>query len=191
MHLRDRVRELRLVPAGELRRNEKNWRRHPQRQRDALSAVLREIGYAGAVLAYEAGDELKLIDGHLRVDEAGEDDVPVLVVDLTEAEADRLLAIYDPLGAMAETDRVKLAGLLNEADQSITSLIHDLDPAGGAEPKGGGGKRPAPMLKFGDTQVALTEGEADSLRQLSSDYRQQHGSTIGFWGWLASHAGLA
>src|SRR5262249_19617649 len=97
--IRDRIKEFRRVPARDLVANAKNWRRHPEAQRKALRAVLEEIGFAGAALARE--DEhgrLILIDGHLRADELSDDEtpVPVLVLDVNEGEADKLLATYDP-----------------------------------------------------------------------------------------------
>jgi hypothetical protein len=36
--------------------HELNWRRHPRRQRAALSAMLREIGYANALIARRQED---------------------------------------------------------------------------------------------------------------------------------------
>ena len=67
MQIRDRIKELRRVPARELRPNPKNWRTHPPAQQDALRGVLAEIGYAGALLVRELDNEsLELIDGHLR-----------------------------------------------------------------------------------------------------------------------------
>jgi len=51
--IRDRIRELRRVPARELLPAENNWRRHPKSQADALRGVLAEIGIADAVLARE------------------------------------------------------------------------------------------------------------------------------------------
>lgn len=78
-HIRDRIRELRRVPARELVLNPKNWWRHPEMWVDAL-------------LAREPPDEsLMLIDGHLRKETAPDAVVPVLVLDLDEAEADKLL----------------------------------------------------------------------------------------------------
>ena len=47
---RNRIKGLRWVRAGDLRSNPKNWRRHPQAQRDALRGLLEEIGYADALL---------------------------------------------------------------------------------------------------------------------------------------------
>ena len=50
MQIRDRIKELRRVPAGELRPNPRNWRMHPSEQQDALRGVLAEVGYANALL---------------------------------------------------------------------------------------------------------------------------------------------
>ena len=113
MDVRDRVKEMLLVPADQLIASPSNWRRHPQAQQRALSAVLDEVGFAGAVIAREDEDGgLVIIDGHARAEMVGDATVPVLVTDLTEAEADVVLATYDPIGAMAETNEDALAPLL-------------------------------------------------------------------------------
>lgn len=67
-HLRDRIVELRRVPARDLLANPRNFRRHPPAQRAALDAVLEKIGMAGALLARDTPGGLELIDGHLRTD---------------------------------------------------------------------------------------------------------------------------
>ena len=56
MHIRDRVKELRRVRAGELVPSERNWCTHPPSQREALQGVLAEVGFAGALLARELDD---------------------------------------------------------------------------------------------------------------------------------------
>ncbi len=63
-----------------------------------------------------------LIDGHLRAETLGNADVPVLVLDVNEAEADKLLATIDPLGAMAEADADKLRELLEEVETASEAL---------------------------------------------------------------------
>jgi hypothetical protein len=114
MQIRDRVRELRRVRAGDLRPNPKNWRTHPEPQRNALRGVLAEVGYADALLARELADgSLELIDGHLRAETTPEAEVPVLIVDVSAAEADLLLATLDPLAALAGRDDAALAALLD------------------------------------------------------------------------------
>jgi DNA modification methylase len=123
MKIRDRIKELRRVKASELRPNPKNWRTHPQKQLDAIRGVLAEVGFAGAELARELPDgTLQLIDGHARAEIAGEAEVPVLVLDVDEAEADKILATFDPIGAMATADAVKLDAILREVETGNEAL---------------------------------------------------------------------
>lgn len=123
MKIRDRIRELRRVPASELRPNPKNWRTHPQAQADALRGVLAEVGIADAVLARELKDgTLMLLDGHLRVETMGDQILPVLVLDVDEAEGDKVLATLDPLAAMAEADAAKLDAILRDVDTGSPEL---------------------------------------------------------------------
>jgi site-specific DNA-methyltransferase (adenine-specific) len=123
MKIRDRISELRRVPASELRPNPKNWRTHPKAQTDALKGVLAEVGIADAVLARELEDgTLMLLDGHLRVETMGDQILPVLVLDVNEAEGDKVLATLDPLAAMAESDAAKLDAILREVDTGSPEL---------------------------------------------------------------------
>lgn len=123
MNIRDRIRELRRVPAAELRPNPKNWRTHPQAQADALRGVLAEVGIADAVLARELPDgTLMLIDGHLRTETMPDAVLPVLVLDVDEAEADKILATLDPLAAMAEADAAKLDAILREVNTGSAAV---------------------------------------------------------------------
>ena len=112
MRIRDRILDLRRIRAGTLLPNPKNWRTHPKAQREALQGLLSEIGYADALLARETPAGLMLIDGHLRAEATPDTEVPVLVLDLDEKEADKLLATLDPLAAMAGADDERLAAIL-------------------------------------------------------------------------------
>lgn len=125
--MRDRIKELRRVPASELVQNEANWRRHPERQRQALRAVLQEVGIADAAIAYEDADgRLVLIDGHLRRDEL--ETVPVLVLDVNANEADILLGTLDPLAGMAAADTDALRALVDRIDagDAVGQLLAEL-----------------------------------------------------------------
>ena len=123
MQIRDRIKELRRVAASELRPNPKNWRSHPVEQTEALRGVLAEVGIADAVLARECEDgSLMLLDGHLRVETLPEAEIPVLVLDVTEAEGDKILATLDPLAAMANADAAKLEDLLREVQTGSEAL---------------------------------------------------------------------
>ena len=120
---RDRIKELRRVPAKDLVANEKNWREHDVRQQDAMLELLSEIGYADALIAYEQPDgKLKLINGHMRAGLTPEHEVPVLVLDVTEAEADKLLATFDPVSSFAVTNKAKLKSLID----SLQINNHDM-----------------------------------------------------------------
>lgn len=138
MQIRDRVKELRRVRAGDLVPNAKNWRLHPKSQQDALRGVLAEVGYADALLARELPDgSLVLIDGHLRAETTPDMVVPVLVIDVNEAEVDKILATLDPLAAMADADGAKLDALLREVNtgsEALQQMLDDLAESAGVLP---------------------------------------------------------
>tara|TARA_R110002073_G_scaffold250740_2_gene413428 strand:- start:174 stop:665 length:492 start_codon:yes stop_codon:yes gene_type:complete len=128
---RDRIKELRRVPASELKINPKNWRTHPDSQAEAMKGVLSDVGWADAVLARETPDGLELIDGHLRKEIAPDELVPVLVLDVDEEEADKILLTHDPLAAMAEQNTFQLDQLIQsvETDNAgLAAMIADLPP---------------------------------------------------------------
>lgn len=129
--IRDRVIELRRVKRGEVLPNARNWRRHPEGQRAALTGLLSTIGIAGAALAYYSArndNQLTYIDGHLRDEEIG-DGLPVLITDLNDEEADLLLASYDPVAALAQADREQLDSLLKDVraeDEALAEMLKGL-----------------------------------------------------------------
>ena len=90
---------------------------------------------------------LELIDGHLRTETTPDAIVPVLVLDVDEAEAAKILATFDPLGAMAETDGAALAALLAEVqtgDAALEKMLADLQAGAGLIaplPEGGRARR--------------------------------------------------
>lgn len=134
IEFRDRVTELRRVPASELIPNPSNFRQHSVEQKAAIRAVLGDIGFAGAELAYETDEGLILLDGHARQEIAGDQLVPVLVLDITQAEADIVLATYDHLGTMATVDDSALRELLESIETDspdiaalLTSMAEDAE----------------------------------------------------------------
>jgi ParB-like nuclease domain len=121
--IRDRIRELRRVRAADLQPNPRNWRLHPASQRAALQGILSEVGFADALLARELPDgRLELVDGHLRAETAPDQIVPVLVLDVDEAEANKILLTLDPLAAMAEAGQDQLDSLLREVETDSAGL---------------------------------------------------------------------
>ena len=141
MRIRDRVKDLRRVRAGDLRPSPRNWRTHPKAQQEALQGVLAEIGNADALIARELDDgALEIIDGHLRAQTTPEMLVPVLVLDVTAAEADKLLLSLDPLAAMAEADPLRLQALLSEVrtdNAALAAMLAGLGRTYGVEGAGG------------------------------------------------------
>ncbi len=128
MQIRDRIRELRRVLASELKPHPRNWRKHPDAQQDALRGVLAEIGYADALLVRELTDgSLQLIDGHLRAETTPDQPVPVLVLDVNEEEANKILATHDPLSGMAAVEQTMLAELLADVETDSDAVRDMLD----------------------------------------------------------------
>jgi DNA modification methylase len=130
MNIRNRIKELRHVRAADLRPHPKNWRKHPEAQQNALRGILAEVGFVDALMVRELPDgSLQIVDGHLRAEATPDAMVPVLVVDLNDAEAEKVLATFDPLAAMAEPDEAQLEALLRgiETDsEALAALLDDL-----------------------------------------------------------------
>lgn len=107
--------------------NPRNWRIHPKGQQDALGSVLDEVGWVQQVLVNRTTGNV--VDGHLRVELAlskNEATVPVLYVELTEAEEALVLASLDPLSAMAASDESKLRELLTDISVDKDELMAQL-----------------------------------------------------------------
>ena len=107
--------------------NPKNWRRHPKAQKEALSSVLQQVGWAGALLYNETSG--RIIDGHLRREVAQDGKVPVLIGSWTEEQEALILATLDPLAAMAEADADKVRALLEglgEQDAAVQAVLDGL-----------------------------------------------------------------
>ena len=121
--MRDRIKELRRVKASELRPNPRNWRTHPPDQQAALKGILAEVGFADALLVRELRDgSLEIVDGHLRAETTPDELVPVLVLDVTAAEAAKILATHDAITTLAVPDLAQLRTLLDECDFSQPNI---------------------------------------------------------------------
>jgi len=128
--VRDRVRELRRVRAGDLVPHPQNWRHHPDGQRVVCAELLGQLGYADALLVVEQPDgRLQLIDGHLRAETTPDAVVPVLVLDLNEDEARQVLLSLDPLAMLAETNATARDALLKSANFHTQSVLQELSAA--------------------------------------------------------------
>lgn len=192
-NIKDRIKELRRVPATSLLPNPKNWRTHPKAQQDALAGMLAEVGMVDACIARELPDgSLMLIDGHMRTKTAADAQVPVLILDVTEAEADKIMATLDPLAAMAETNAVALDALLRDMDTGsewLKKMCADLsESAGILDPTF------ASQIEPSEAKGADTERDysASSIRQIVLVFEQdQYESIVEAMGEHAEKFGLA
>jgi len=125
-----------------------NARRHPAVQRDALRGSLDELGWVAPVIVNDRTGYV--LDGHARVEEAiseGVPVVPVVHVDVDPAQEHLMLAVFDPISAMAKLDSDRLDDLLasietdnaalNDLLASLTGETVDDLPVKGPKPKDG------------------------------------------------------
>ncbi len=158
MSIRNRITRHVRVRAGDLMPHELNPRIHRDAQREALTAIIEEVGFARSLLAYELPDgRLKLIDGHLRADLHPDLQVDVEVLDVNDAEARALLLSLDPLSLLADYDTTVLDQLRQQTTTSsdaLDNLWRSIDEAGSSSEetleKAGKapGKEPAVVEQF-------------------------------------------
>jgi len=128
LDVRDRIVEFTRIKASELTPHPQNWRKHPKAQQAAMSGILKEVGYVDALMVRQHEGGYQIIDGHLRAETTPDATVPVLVVDLDDAETALVLATFDPLAAMAEASAEHLEALLHEVnttDAAIQAMLAD------------------------------------------------------------------
>ncbi len=138
MIIRNRIVATRIVTPDEVAPNPRNWRAHPQRQRDALRGILADVGIAAPVIAYHSqrnGGRLTLIDGHERMTVGAP--FPAVILDVSDEEADKLLATFDPITSLAGVDVAKLDDLLRDVttdSPALSAVIADLARDAGIAP---------------------------------------------------------
>lgn len=111
------------VSPDSLLANPFNHRRHPQKQRDALAAAIRDVGFIRSVTVNRRTGHL--IDGHERVWQAMTNEEPLIdveYVDLSEAEEKTALATLDRIGELAEVDAAALDALLRDIETGEAEL---------------------------------------------------------------------
>ncbi len=111
--------------AADIEEHPKNPKIHGAKQNEPLKALLDEIGKIDSLKAYRserAGGKLVYWDGHgrrnLRPDEVWRVDV----YDLTESEADLVVASFDPIGWLATQSREHLDSLLRDVGTGSADL---------------------------------------------------------------------
>lgn len=128
-----------LIPAHQLLAHPDNARRHPAPQREALRGSLDTLGWAAPILVSKHSQFL--LDGHARVEEALTRDentlIPVIEVDLTEAEEKLFLASFDYITYLATYDRDQLDTLLrsvNTDNEALQTMLAGMAEAQGIVP---------------------------------------------------------
>jgi hypothetical protein len=125
--MRDRVKGLIRIMAKDLAPNPNNWREHPVEQVAAFRKVLDDVGFADVLLVYESSEgKYTLIDGHMRAGLLQNEELPAVVLDVTEKEANDILVTLDPIAAMAKTNREKLEELKAVVGIDITGVLSRL-----------------------------------------------------------------
>ncbi len=125
MNIRNRIIDHVKVKAKDLIPHPLNFRKHPDKQRQALAASYAEVGFARSLLGYRLPEgKIQLIDGHLRKDFDPDMEVTVELLDVTEDEARKLLLTIDPLAELAETDQAVVAQLAATV-QADSKLLDD------------------------------------------------------------------
>lgn len=115
-------------PAKDFIANPLNWRTHPEFQRRALNGILSEVGWVTGVI--ENATTGNVIDGHARIGEALAQNentlVPFIRVQLSEEEEKKVLAVLDPIGALAGTDDERLrelSSILEFESDALSELV--------------------------------------------------------------------
>ena len=92
--------------------------------------MLGTVGVVGAGIGRDTRSGVELIDGHLRADLADDSEMPVLIVDLNDDEAKKVLATYDPLSALAIPDvdafKLLLTGIELDEHAELRKVVTDI-----------------------------------------------------------------
>ena len=116
--------------------NPHNWRTHPDIQANELEKILETVGWIQDVIINQRTGHM--VDGHLRAQLAmrrDEPEVPVTYIDISLEEELLMLAVYDPIGALATRDRGKLSDVLADTKQAFPESDVDFAAILGADKK--------------------------------------------------------
>jgi hypothetical protein len=154
------------VPPTQLTANPKNWRIHSARQRSTYKAFKSKYGWLQTVLLNLTTG--KLLDGHMRVDEAiksKEKAVPVSIIAVSEEEENEILATLDSIGLLAQRNTQALESLLKATKKSSESLKTSKDDS----------ERKLAQLRT-DLQASLKQPnpQAPALKQSTTRLRRKN-----------------
>lgn len=113
------------VRVSELEHHPHNPKIHPDKQKEILTASLQEIGVVDDLKAYYSernGGKLTLWDGHARSSLDPNVEWDVDIYDLTDNEADILVASFDQIGWQARLEKEKVETLLQSIQTDSAAL---------------------------------------------------------------------
>lgn len=191
MTVRDRVVGLVEVKASKLIVNKMNPRTHSDDQRFVMGSLLTTLGMADALIARKVkGGKYELLDGHLRANLAADDVVPVLVVDLSDEEAELFMLTFDPVGSMAKQEsgkfsilRAKALGLEADIQETLRNLGLTINAKSSRIKKSGDAQATRnrnASVAIASIQIPVTPDEAAELTLLMDEYGKANGSFVGF-----------
>lgn len=163
--IRNRIVERGEKPASQFQANPKNWRQHPKVQRETLAAILGEVGWVQSVIENKRTGNL--IDGHERIWQALQDNdavVPYVAVDLSPEEEALILATFDPISAMAVTDKAMLEDVMRDIETTnatLTQMLANMAENEGIIPR--------------DENTNDSEVDIDKAEEINKKWKVQYG----------------
>jgi hypothetical protein len=176
---RNRIVEHGTLTARDIAKHPKNPRIHPAAQREAMAAMLDDIGWIATIVVNRTTG--LLLDGHMRVEcSAPDEPLPVTFVEITEDEERRALALMDPLGAMADHDPDTLADLLadTELPDTLAAAVEGLLPGEADDPPDKPEARDLKPLSTAYVLVSIPLDLWDTVSELLDRFDEIPGITV-------------
>lgn len=154
-----------------------------------MDSILESTGFADAIIGRRVGDKIEILDGHLRAELATDQEVPVLIVDLDDEEADLFLLTFDPIAAMAKQQRSKMNSLRTKAlglQSTVFNQIIERSQMSVETAKKEIEKRRSTVrstlasVSIGPIRVPCTPDEIAELTLILAEYGDANGSFVGF-----------
>lgn len=116
---RNRIVDYGEVTAEQLEANPLNPKIHDLEQRQAMSAILDDVGFVAPIVVNRPS--MRIVDGHMRVGlvAAKGGKIPVAYVELTPDEEREVLLLLDPIGGMATYDPDAVATIMADLPGTV------------------------------------------------------------------------
>jgi hypothetical protein len=115
---KDRIIGFERIEPSKIIPHHMNHKEHSEEQRARFRSIMKEIGFAGAIIVRKHKGKFQLIGGHMRHSEMKQP-IPALILDVTEKEGTEILTMLDAIADMADTN--------DEAMQLLTQSISSAD----------------------------------------------------------------